>query len=203
MVFFYDRMDSTDPDRDWGFRHAWGLNVSMPLDAVRAVDGWTAFPNEYGYDDIEIAWRLRRRFRLPVLYRPRSQASHDHRFSPREYLQREFKLGRSAWLFATRNPDFARDVFRRNILSPDELSYSQAFVRREQTTAARALASFEALDRMPADVSGPLVRLIYEQHLPLKRWMWRWNPLLFVRAIDGSRMVLLDHEDGMESRPYA
>jgi CheY-like chemotaxis protein len=32
------------------------------------VGGWTAFPLAYGYDDIEIAWRLRERFDTPVLY---------------------------------------------------------------------------------------------------------------------------------------
>ncbi|MHC4709636.1 MAG: glycosyltransferase family 2 protein [Planctomycetota bacterium] len=69
MVFFFDRMDDADPDRDWGFRHAWGLNVSMPAGAVSAVGGWTVFPLEYGYDDIEIAWRLRKRFDARVLYR--------------------------------------------------------------------------------------------------------------------------------------
>lgn len=178
MVFFYDRMDAADPGRDWGFRHAWGLNTSMPLDAVRAVEGWTAFPNEYGYDDIEIAWRLRRRFSLSVLYRPRAQALHDHRFGPEEYLRREHKLGRSAWLYARRNPGFARDVFGRDITSGDELDYSREFIERERAMASRARIAFEKLADLPADaVDGPhaaaLLDLLYQQHLPLKRWMWR------------------------------
>ncbi|MHC5006197.1 MAG: glycosyltransferase family 2 protein [Planctomycetota bacterium] len=178
MVFFYDRMDDADPDHDWGFRHAWGLNVSMPAGAVSAVGGWTAFPLEYGYDDIEIAWRLRERFGARVLYRRSALAPHDHRYDPRGYLEREFKLGRSAWNFALGNPEFARDVFGRNVVSKDEIAYSRAFIRHERATAARIMASFERLADMPATiVDGPhaetLVKLIYEQHLPLKRWMWR------------------------------
>ena len=178
MVFFYDRMDDADPDHDWGFRHAWGLNVSMPAGAVSAVGGWTVFPLEYGYDDIEIAWRLRKRFGTRVLYRRSALAPHDHRYQPRGYLEREFRLGRSAWMFARNNPDFARDVFGRDIASADEIAYSRAFVRHERATAARGLELFERLADLPATaVDGPhaeaLVKLIYEQHLPLKRWMWR------------------------------
>jgi glycosyltransferase involved in cell wall biosynthesis len=178
MVFFYDRMDDADPDRDWGFRHAWGLNVSMPAEAVSAVGGWTAFPLEYGYDDLEIAWRLRKRFGARVLYRQSALAPHDHRYDPRGYLEREFRLGRSAWMFAMGNPEFARDVFGRNIASKSEIAYCRDFVLNERAAAARAIISFERLADLPASlVDGPhaatLVRLLYEQHLPLKRWMWR------------------------------
>lgn len=178
MVFFYDRMDDTDPDRDWGFRHAWGLNVSMPRAAAVDVGGWTDFPKEYGFDDIEIAWRLKNLAGLRVLYRPRAVAPHDHRISPQAYLKREFRLGRSAWLFAQRNPAFARDLFARDLTCDQELSYSRAFVQRERSTAARAIKTLERLAVMPADAAdGPWadtwIRLAYEQHLPLKRWMWR------------------------------
>ena len=150
----------------------------MPTAAVVDVGGWTDFPMEYGFDDIEIAWRLKDSAGLPVLYRPRAVAPHDHRFEPREYLQREFRLGRSAWLFAQRNPAFARDLYARDLTCDDELSYSRAFVQRERPTAARAMMTLQRLAAMPADaVDGPWadtwIRLAYEQHLPLKRWMWR------------------------------
>lgn len=178
MVFFYDQMTDADPDRDWGFRHAWGLNISMPTAAAIGVGGWTAFPMEYGYDDIEIAWRLQDRLGLPVLYRPQAVAPHDHRLEPRAYLEREFRLGRSAWLFARRNPGFARDVFGRDITSHDELAYSHAFVKRERAAAAQVLESFGRLADIPSDVvDGPhartLLTMVYQQHLLLKRWMWR------------------------------
>ncbi len=174
MVFFYDRMDGADPGRDWGFRHAWGLNMSMPAAALAEAGGWTAFPMEYGYDDIEIAWRLR----LPVLYRPEALAPHDHRMEPRGYLEREFALGRAAWLFARRSPRFGRDVFGRDVAGADEIEYSRAFIERERAAAAAALGPFLGLTDMPADsLSGPhaqaLLTMLYQQHLPLKRWMWR------------------------------
>jgi len=178
MVFFYDRMNDADPDHDWGFRHAWSLNLSMPAAAVTDVGGWADVRNEYGHDDIELAWRLNTQASLPVLYRPLAVAVHDHRISPREYLRREYRLGRSAWRYAQRNPGFARDLFGRDITSADEIAYCRQFVRRERGSALRVLASFERLAGLDADVvDGPhaaaLLGAIYEQHLPLKRWMWR------------------------------
>jgi GT2 family glycosyltransferase len=182
MVFFYDRMTDDEPQRDWGFRHAWGLNVSMPTEAAVGVGGWAPVLYEYGHDDLELAWRLRRHRNLPVLFRPEARAPHDHRLSPRGYLAREFLLGRSAWAYAKRNPDFGRDLFGRDITSAEELAYSRAYVERERAAAARAYESFVGLADLPASaVDGPdagaLVNLVYEQHLPLKRWMWRGGQL--------------------------
>jgi glycosyltransferase involved in cell wall biosynthesis len=182
MVFFYDRMNGADPHRDWGFRHAWGLNVSMPTEAAVAVGGWAPILHEYGHDDLELAWRLRRHRNLPVLFRPQARAPHDHRLSPRGYLVREFLLGRSAWAYAKRNPDFGRDLFGRDITAPEELDYSRAYVQRERAAAARLYESFTGLADLPASsLNGPhagaLVNQVYEQHLPLKRWMWRAGQL--------------------------
>lgn len=182
MVFFYDRMldgpHAADPLHDWGFRHCWGLNFSASLPLVREVGKFVAFPLAYGYDDIELAWRLRQRFACPVLFRPQAAAEHDHRYAPREILDREVKLGQAAWHFAGLNPDFCRDTFNRDIRSPSELTYSREFVARERAAAERLEKSFLAMDGIPSSaIEGPhasaLVNLAYEQHLLLKRWCWR------------------------------
>jgi GT2 family glycosyltransferase len=175
MVFFQDAMTGDDPDRDWGFRHAWGLNVSFPAPMVREVGGWTAFPLAYGYDDVEIAWRLHERFDVPVLYRPRALAPHDHRMEPQGYLDRERSLGRTAVLFARANPSFAQDVFGRDITSDEEIAYSIEYVERERVGVDRLRPLFLALADKPAGaVEDPdIIQMLYQQHLPLKRWEWR------------------------------
>lgn len=185
MLFFYDRMigptaDSaaSDPDHDWGFRHCYGLNMSMPLSAVRESGGFIAFDKLYGYDDIELAWRLKRRFGARLVFRPAARADHDHRYTPGEVLAREYKLGVSAWHFASREPEFCREVFGRDIRSADELAYSRAFVVRERATAQRLERAFLTLDQISApSISGQhemeLRELVYQQHLLLKRWHWR------------------------------
>jgi glycosyltransferase involved in cell wall biosynthesis len=189
LIFFYDQMlsshsvpsclrASVPSDRDWGFRHCWGLNFSAPLAMVREVGGFTAIPLAYGYDDIEIAFRLQQRYRTPVLFRPEARAEHDHRYQPREVLEREFKLGEAAWHFAKVNPAFARALFNRDITAPDELAYSREFIQREQHAADRIEQSFLTLNTIPAaTIAGPhapeLITMLYQQCLLLKRHTWR------------------------------
>lgn len=180
MVFFFDHMRGTgsEPHRDWGFRHAWLLNLSAPAAMVREVGGFTAFPDTYGYEDDELAWRLKERFGTPVLYRPDAAAIHDHRYEPEEYLARERRLGHAAWGFAKAAPACACAMFARDITSPEEVAYSRAFVDRERAGVERLRESFLATAQLPsAAIDGlhapDLLRLIYQQHLLLKRWEWR------------------------------
>jgi glycosyltransferase involved in cell wall biosynthesis len=183
MVFFYDVMNTpdglADPDRDWGFRHCFGLNFSAPMDLVRRVGGFRRVDCPYGYEDIELAFRLCTTFSTPVLYRPAALAEHDHAYSSADILDREVALGRAAWCFALESPDFARAVFGRDIASADELDYSRAFVDRERAGAERLRDGFARLDDLPPDAVGEgrhardLLLLIYQQHLLLKRWCWR------------------------------
>lgn len=188
MLFFYDQMlgqKAKPANHDWGFRHCWGLNFSAPLAAVREVGAFTAIPMLYGYDDIEIAWRLHRRYQMPVLFVPEARADHDHRYQPRDIIKREYNLGLTAWHFAELNPGFAQDVFKRDIRSAAELAYSREFIAREESAAKRLEQSFLDLADIPASSieaphsdgtsphTAPLLNLIYEQHLLLKRYHWR------------------------------
>lgn len=180
MIFFYNRMyEAQDAaERDWGFRHAWMLNLSIPTHTVRAVGGLTEFPNTYGYEDDELAYRIIERFGAPVRFAPEAVAWHDHRYEPLEYLAREYRLGYAALGFAQTAPACARSMFGRDLLTPEERAYTEAFVLREENTARAALTAFKSLTDMPADFAqGPfskeLIEVCYSQHLPLKRWSWR------------------------------
>lgn len=191
MVFFYDRMNSPgalrDPRHDWGFRHCFGLNFSAPLAAVREVGGFAVFPEKYGYEDVEMGFRLRERFGAPVLYRPEARLEHDHAMTTRDYLRREFLLGAAAIGFARAAPACAHELFGRDITAAQELEYSRQYVERERASAARALSTFEGLDALPADAIGgahgaAVIALVYQQHLPLKRWMWRAGLVAFAEG---------------------
>lgn len=193
MVFFYDRMLASpairDPDHDWGFRHAWNMNLSMPRDAAIGVGGYTVFPDPIYYEDLELAHRLQRQRAMPVLYRPEAVAKHDHRYEPRGYLAREEVLGRTAWGVAKTRPEFAREVFGRDIATDAEIAFCRESVDRDRPLAERLRASFERTASLPSSaVDGPqpafLLNALYEQHLPLKRWHWRVG---FLRAVDGQR----------------
>jgi len=182
MVFFYDRMNEpgarADRWRDWGFRHAWMLNLSVPVALVREAGGIGTFEGGYGYEDDELAWRLGRRFGTPVLYRPEAKVAHDHRMDPGDYLGREFRLGYSAWGFAASAPDCARAMFGCDVRSDERIDYWRRFVEHEEATARRLVEAFLGLADLPASCVGgadapQVIGLIYQQHLLLKRWVWR------------------------------
>ncbi|NOG54048.1 MAG: glycosyltransferase family 2 protein [Planctomycetes bacterium] len=177
MVFFYDRMmaHADDRDRDWGFRHAWNLNLSVPADAVRAVGGFQESLCECCYEDIELGYRLSIRESLPVLFRPGARADHDHRYTPAGYLEREQRLGRSAAVFAETCPECAQTVFGLNLLSDEHLAYCKQYVENESRREPEMLPVFTGLASRPADTwSGDeWIPLAYTQHLPLKRLAFR------------------------------
>lgn len=180
MVFFYDVMDSAplNPERDWGFRHCFGLNFSARTDLVREVGGFYAGERLYGYEDIELGFRLAQRHKTPVLYRPAARAEHEHFYQPQDLLTREHNLGVAAWHFARANPDFAKACFGRDISQPEELAYSRAFVARERSAADRIRESFMQLNTIPGssiagDHEHALLQMHLQQFLLLKRWIWR------------------------------
>lgn len=182
MVFFYPAMETPDArgdrDRDWGFRHAWGLNMSVPTEAAREVGGFGVYPAKYGYEDNEFAFKIAQRTGAPVLYRPEAAAWHDHRMEPREYAEREYKLGYAAWGFAAQCPECARAIFGRDIRSDLERTYTVEHLRRERNAVAAAWATFRRTAEAPASMlDGPhgsfLRDLAYQQHLTVKRWVWR------------------------------
>lgn len=177
-MIFFDRVmrsEKPDPDKDWGFRHSWGLNISAETARIREVGGFTVFPAWYGYEDTEIAFKLNARFpHTPVLYRPQASLEHNHRVAPDEYLRRECTLGFAALGFAQCSPDCAAAMFSRDITSTEERDYCSAFVRRERTAAARAWNALHPLNTQPADsISDHTIDAEYRAHLPLKRWAWR------------------------------
>ena len=206
MVFFYDAMDTpqglAQPMKDWGFRHAWSLNLSGPRNLIQDAGGFTVFPQPfYGYEDIELAHRLAHQFATPVLYRPGARVEHDHRMDLAEYLRREYTIGHEAWTVARMRPQFASELFARDITAPEEEEYCRAYVERERPLARRLKETLEEAALLPSDLlsgeSGRVLRrMFYEQHLPLKRWAWR---LGLLDAIDHKAMspapidIISDH----------
>lgn len=184
MIFFYDRMHEAiargeaGADHDWGFRHAWTLNLSLPKAEFERVGGFDERLSYACYEDLEFAQRVHSSGRVPVLYRPECIVHHDHRITPASYLARERLMGKAALQLAAAAPDCAREIFVRDITSPEELSYSREFIRRERPLADRLALSFCELATLPAQtITGShaptILRTLYEHHLLLKRWTWR------------------------------
>jgi GT2 family glycosyltransferase len=184
MIFFYDRMQEAlasgqvDRDHDWGFRHGWTLNLSLPREAFEAAGGFDERLRFACYEDLEFTYRVCEATGAPVRCAPEAVVHHDHRILPEDYLRREQMMGRAAWEFAMATPQCAMAVFGRDVRSGEEVEYSRQFVSCEKGTADRVRETFRSWATMPAGVVGgvherALLRGLYEQHLLLKRWMWR------------------------------
>lgn len=194
MIFFYDRMreqlaaGQVDADHDWGFRHAWTLNLSLPREVFDAVGGFDARLRFACYEDIEFAFRVNQSTGAPVRFAPDAVVVHDHRILPNDYLRREDMLGRAAWEFAAAAPQCAMAVFGRDVRSQEEIDYSRAFTARETAAADRLRETMQMHVRTPAAaIDGPhqssLLRALYEHHLLLKRWTWRRGLLQAAAAL--------------------
>lgn len=194
MIFFYDRMLETaanDPDRDWGFRHAWNLNLSIPRSAVCAAGGFCPAIANCCYEDIEFAYRLGLGG-LPVIFEPNAFAPHDHRYTPAGYLDREFRLGFSAFGFAHAAPECAREIFGRDVLASHEVGYARDFVAHESAREHEMLATFQSLTDRSHDAwpGNEWIALAYQQHLTLKRLAFRRG---FLHAMDGGAIENMFH----------
>lgn len=210
MVFFYDRMISpqgrpvAQPGHDWGFRHAWTLNLSFRREHALRIGGFRPCLANCCYEDVEFGFRFTEEFQAPVLFEPAAVAHHHHRYEPAGYLQREFRLGYSAHGLAVAAPRCARAIFGSDLLRPANLDYCREYAANEARSEQAQNAAFAHLASIPASaIDGPhrdeLLALLYTQHLPLKRLAFRRGLLA---ALENQRFDGLFHpEDGLETQP--
>ncbi|MEQ8875164.1 MAG: glycosyltransferase family A protein [Phycisphaerales bacterium] len=145
LLFFYSDMNGVERDRDWGFRHAWTLNLSVPRSICADFDGRLAQPM---FDDLEWAYRVTTEHRTPVLYRPEASATHHHRYEPGQILAREALLGHQALQLHRVNEACATAVFGdRFDGSAQSIEDARALLTEH---AADEYARFQATAREPA-----------------------------------------------------
>lgn len=178
LVFF--RQACTDGESaPTNYRNCFGLNMSFPRRLADEVGGVPDMPAIYGYDDIEIAHRLERGG-ATLLHAPAARVTHDHRYRPIDVHRREYLLGQSAWHYARFNPDFARDLFKRDLTDPALLRYFEQSIEHEIADAARIERSFLALGDIPfsgsdfdSEAAQHQLDPLAEHWVPLKRHLWR------------------------------
>lgn len=177
LLFFRQPLpEHAEPFRT-DYRNCYGLNMSFPRELAERAGGVPEMPESYGYDDLELVYRLARAG-AEIWHTPHAVVTHDHRYRPKDVHRREYLLGRAAWHYAGFNPDFARDLFRREIRSEGELAYLREALHRERLDAERIERSFMALAGKPADAADATVlHLLAEHWVLLKRYLWRWGLL--------------------------
>lgn len=136
MVFFHDQMTADDPAKDWGFRHAWTLNLSVPRVSVGRFDERLRHPM---FDDLLWAHGLG----LPVRYRPEARVLHHHRYTARAALRREALLGHQAYALHRIDPACAQAMFADRYAQPSPVDANAI------SEAAGSFAAFDATADQP------------------------------------------------------
>lgn len=156
-IFFYDVMHAAEPDpgRDWGFRHAWTLNLSLPTALARSAGGFTTEMARPVYEDLEFAHRCVESGGAPVLYRPEARVVHRHRYEPEGLLRRDALLGHQAVRLARINPACARAMFGRDLFDTEWAYVAARSLERTRSLAVRSAALLSDLTREPEPAGGP------------------------------------------------
>ena len=176
-LIFFDPVAALARGETLTYRHAVGLNLSFDRHRANALGGFADFPFTYGYEDIEMAWKLARHAGASIVFAPGARADHDHRYRPADVARREYHLGRAAWQIAGFSPGFAAELFGRDIRADDEGDYTRMFLRHQRHDAQRIERRFLALDQQPADPARASEEsdCDAEHWIMLKRYLWRWG----------------------------
>lgn len=166
------------------YRNCYGLNMSFPRELATKLGGVAQVKENYGYEDIELAWRMIRSG-ATCIYEPDAIVNHDHRYTPKDVHKREYLLGRAAFAFAHANPEFATELFRVDLREQSVLESFEIAIRLAWRDALRIESTFLALDQhAPLSVSDDLLHVLTEHWVLLKRLLWRWGVLDASRKIE-------------------
>lgn len=167
MIFFWNSMRAR---QTYNFRHFIGGHTSMPAQLVREAGG---FDERFGglmHEDIELGWRLEKRYGLRVEPLTRIRAWHDHPLSPRDYFEREYRAGVSAAAARRINRAFYEEVWGRIGPPGAALDVLRALFWLTAQQALELLESWsEPSPRCPGEQE---IRAAYLAHLPLKRMIF-------------------------------
>jgi hypothetical protein len=182
MIFFYDQMR---PESWYDFRHAWTLNLSLPRHFTERVQ-FDENLKPVNFDDLEWAFRLQHGEDLRVWYTPAPRATHHHRYTFEQYLDREHALGRMAVLLWRCNPACYQAIYG-TPLDQDEVDYCHQFVTHESRREPQIRQTLDAIiarrpDELSTDpaVQNEMIQALYLAHLPLKRLAFRRGVLAAV-----------------------
>ncbi len=180
IMFFHEPSTQRAPA---GYRDCYGLNMSLPRAIAQQVGGLAPLNNIYGYEDIELAYRVQAAG-VPIIFAPDARVIHDHRYTPLDVHRREYLLGQSAWHYANHNPPFALDLFKRDLTDPQVLNYYEQALHNERPDAMRIEETFLRFANKPQrallgdpDLKREMLVILAMHWIPLKRYLWRQGVL--------------------------
>lgn len=88
------------------FNFFYTSNISLHRSFFLGSGGFDESFQEYGWEDIELSWRLREQG-MRLVFNREAVAYHDHPTTIRSFMRRQRQVGRSAWVFYRRHPELA------------------------------------------------------------------------------------------------
>jgi len=199
LVFF--QKSHSDEPYAVGYRDCYGLNMSFPRMLAEEVGGVPSMPDVYGYDDIELAYRMSNAGAV-CWYAPDAAVVHDHQYTPVDIHRREYQLGRAAWSYAIANPEFAAAIFGCDLQDQGVHSLFEASISTAWRDATRIERSFLGLSQLPPQgIDERLLPMLAEHWVLLKRVLWRWGVLDAARGIAGRWSFLRETTPDQVLRP--
>lgn len=160
------------------YRNCFGLNMSASRERIERLGGLPELVDTYGYDDIELAWRLTRGADECVVFEPEARVEHDHRFGSLDVMRREYALGVAARRWADVNPAFCLELFGVDLRDVGVQEELRVAARHGFRDAARGEGYFVGLEGFAWDaVEEGMLETLASGWVTLKRFLWRWGVL--------------------------
>ena len=93
-----------EDNEDVPFNFFYTSNLSISREFFRESGGFDEDFGEYGWEDIELGWRLHR-MGMRLVYHAAAVAYHHHPTSVRAFVRRQRRVGSSAWNFYRKHPE--------------------------------------------------------------------------------------------------
>ena len=102
--FAYEKLEGKE-EADFNFFYT--SNISLKRSLIEKYPFDPSFSG-YGWEDIELGYRLYKRENLRLYYNPKAIGYHDHMMSEESLAGRMRAIGRSAWIFHRKYPELKK-----------------------------------------------------------------------------------------------
>lgn len=189
-IFFYCQMK---PQQWYDYRFCWTLNLSMMASDFKKLGGFSDKLFPYGYEDLELGYRLMGAERKGVFYDADIRVTHRHPMTFDQYLMREEMLGLMGPVVFQIAPGMAANLFG----TTDARALAQQFEPWVKMDAPMHQWIYRRMNewvtRSESELSAPhgpsLLSTIYQMHIPLKRLAFRLGFLRGMTISDPQQRV--------------
>jgi len=92
------------PGAEATFWHFYTSNISLKK-SLLDIEKFDEKFKSYGWEDIELAYRLTKKFNLKIIFEPKALAFHDHYMQPSSLKDRMFNVGKNSVYFEKEHPE--------------------------------------------------------------------------------------------------